>query len=191
MVAGETYVLATTLMTTVPSIEDHPLVAANARQRRELAETLAASDAERVRLLAERERLAGEAFDQEVSRLLGESGTSDDAIAGPLAKVEQDLAQVTARVGVLQAGLTRLDATAQTCRAQAEAEQVEQVRADARKVVRAMVPLVEKLERLNAELVRLHERGGHAAGLPIPYVTAIASPDIWLSTARAFAGSRE
>ena len=174
------------------NVDEHPEVQRHKRQRAELMAALISVQTDLTRLVIEREGLLREQHNATVAALLGEPvPQASDAPRARLAEIDVELQGLKSREQALQDAVAKVDVAMKRVRAQAQTDLREQLCADAREVVRTMLPVVEQLEALNAELTRLHALVGNQVGLPIPYRSAIVSPDAWFRYARAFVAEGE
>jgi hypothetical protein len=175
-----------TAQTTPPSLDQHPLVAKHARQRLELSESLATAQAERSRLLSEREQLLRAGFEADVASLLGDGdGSGAMSPQSKLIELDAALRANAHRLATIEAASERLEVIAQGARAAAETEVRKQAVTAARRVVRQMLPLVQQLEQMNRELEALTAPAGGYGTVLTPF-RPLMRADEWVRLAKAF-----
>jgi hypothetical protein len=173
-----------TAQTTLPALDQHPLMAKHHRQRQELDEALANAHTERARLISEREQLLRATFEGAVAHLLGDAGETVSPHAR-LVEIDAALRDTDTRLATIRAASERLQVMVEGTQATAAREVREQAIAAARVVVKNMLPLVAKLDALNEHLLALTPPAGGFGSLPIPF-RPIVNTDEWTRRAQAF-----
>jgi predicted nucleic acid-binding Zn-ribbon protein len=153
------------------SVDHHPQVLRQARQRQELEEKLAAGRTHRAALDAEGVQLRSALHESNVALVLGHSSgePSESDHASRLSQLQREIDAANAYEAAVLDAIQRHDVIAAGIREQVAQDMRQQLEASVRDVVAQMAPKVREVIELNQQLIALAQRvPGLIAALPAP-----------------------